>query len=157
MSAVRQATLRLSLRAGFLEKREKWRTPGYFARSSKTKTTLYFPVKVAHPPVGLEPRLPVSGLPLTVGHGYDAHCVGIIEVDDGKRKAVKHEPPGSMQVFGPAPRCLGNAIKSVGDGGDESRAGVHAALQVPVVPSLNFQPRFRVEAIRLTFRHTFRH
>jgi hypothetical protein len=31
-SAVWQATLRLSLRAGFLEKREKWRTPSYFGQ-----------------------------------------------------------------------------------------------------------------------------
>jgi hypothetical protein len=30
VSAVRQATLRLSLRASFLEKHEKWRTPSYF-------------------------------------------------------------------------------------------------------------------------------
>jgi hypothetical protein len=30
MSAVRRATLRLSLRASFLEKREKWRTPSCF-------------------------------------------------------------------------------------------------------------------------------
>jgi len=29
-SAVWRANLRLSLRAGFLEKREKWRTPSYF-------------------------------------------------------------------------------------------------------------------------------
>jgi hypothetical protein len=31
-SAVWQATLRLSLRASFLEKREKWRTPSYFGQ-----------------------------------------------------------------------------------------------------------------------------
>jgi hypothetical protein len=45
-----QATLRLSLRAGFLEKREKWRIPSYFARCQKNKPALYFAVKVAHPP-----------------------------------------------------------------------------------------------------------
>jgi hypothetical protein len=43
------ATLRLSLRAGFLEKREKWRTPSCFARCQKNNA-LYFAVKVAHPP-----------------------------------------------------------------------------------------------------------
>jgi hypothetical protein len=36
VSAVRQATLRLSLRPGFLKKREKWRTPSYFGLRSKT-------------------------------------------------------------------------------------------------------------------------
>ncbi len=51
MSAVREATLRLSLRAGFLEKREKWRTPSCFGLCQKNKPALYFAVKVAHPPV----------------------------------------------------------------------------------------------------------
>src|SRR6266851_2214875 len=49
-SAARQATLRLSLRAGFLERREKWRTSNYFGQCLKNKPALYFPVKVAHPP-----------------------------------------------------------------------------------------------------------
>jgi hypothetical protein len=49
-SAVRQATLRLSLRAGFLEKREKWRTPSYSGSVLKNKSAFYFAVKVAHPP-----------------------------------------------------------------------------------------------------------
>src|ERR1700687_4782495 len=48
VSVLREATLRLSLRAGFLEKREKWRTPSCFARCQKTNA-LYFTVKVAHP------------------------------------------------------------------------------------------------------------
>ena len=37
-SAVRQATLRLALRAGFLEKREKWRTPQLFQAMLKTNS-----------------------------------------------------------------------------------------------------------------------
>ena len=48
MSATRQATLRLSLRASFLEKRENWRAPSYFDQRYKDKPALYFPVKVAH-------------------------------------------------------------------------------------------------------------
>jgi hypothetical protein len=38
MSAVPQAPLRLSLRAGFLEKREKGRTPGLFGQNVKRQT-----------------------------------------------------------------------------------------------------------------------
>jgi hypothetical protein len=34
--------------------REKWRTPSRFARCQKNKPALYFPVKVAHQPVGCE-------------------------------------------------------------------------------------------------------
>jgi hypothetical protein len=33
-----------------LEKREKWRTPSYFASTLKDKPALYVFVKVAHPP-----------------------------------------------------------------------------------------------------------
>ena len=44
--------LRLSLRAGFLEKREKGRTPSYFRFMFKDKPGVYFPVKVAHPAAG---------------------------------------------------------------------------------------------------------
>jgi hypothetical protein len=46
VSAVRQATLRLPLRAGFLEKREKWRTPNYFGPILKSEPAVYFLVKV---------------------------------------------------------------------------------------------------------------
>jgi hypothetical protein len=55
-SAVWQATLRLGLRAGFLEKREKWRIPTCFAQCQKNKPAFYFAVKVAHPPGVLETR-----------------------------------------------------------------------------------------------------
>jgi hypothetical protein len=48
-SAVWQATLRLPLRAGFLEKREKWRTPKLFRSMLKNKPALYFVAKMAHP------------------------------------------------------------------------------------------------------------
>jgi hypothetical protein len=52
VSAVGQGPLRLSLRAGFLEKREKGRTH-QLSRFilTKDKPGVYFPVKVAHPPV----------------------------------------------------------------------------------------------------------
>jgi len=48
VSAVRQVTLRLPLRASFLEKREKWRTPSYLGQCYKDKPALYFPVKMAY-------------------------------------------------------------------------------------------------------------
>jgi hypothetical protein len=43
VSAVRQATRRLSLRAGFLEKREKWRNP---------RVDVYYLVPVPPSPLG---------------------------------------------------------------------------------------------------------
>src|ERR1039457_1226583 len=46
------APLRLSLRAGFLEKREKGRTPSYFVSVLKTNPRYTFRVEVAHPPEG---------------------------------------------------------------------------------------------------------
>jgi len=52
VSAVRQATLRLSLRAGFLQRREKWRTLSDFDRCYKEKPALDFRVEVAHPARG---------------------------------------------------------------------------------------------------------
>jgi len=51
VSAVRQATLRLSFREGFLKRREKWRTLSDFGRCYKEKPALEFRVEVAHPPV----------------------------------------------------------------------------------------------------------
>ena len=49
-SAVWRATLRLSLRAGFLKKREKWRTSSYFLPTFKDNPRYTFHVDVAHPP-----------------------------------------------------------------------------------------------------------
>lgn len=49
VSIVRQATLRLSLRAGFVKKLGKRRTPGYFGRRAKDQPALYFPRDVAQP------------------------------------------------------------------------------------------------------------
>jgi hypothetical protein len=72
-----------------------------------------------------------SGLPLAVGHCYDAHCVGIIEVNDGKRKAVKHEPPGTVQVFGPALGRLHNVADHVGYGYTKFRRYGWAPAAVP--------------------------
>src|SRR6266478_7467159 len=53
VSAVRQATLRLSLRAGFLKRREKWRILSDFGRCYKEKAALDFRVEMAHPPVAV--------------------------------------------------------------------------------------------------------
>jgi hypothetical protein len=86
--------------------------------------------------VGLKALLPVSGLSFVMSHGYDAQRVGVIEVDDGKWKAVKHEPSGSVQVFGPALGSLGNAVESIRDG-NKSDTGIHTALKVPVVRRFN--------------------
>ena len=102
---------------------------------------------------GLKPQLPVSGLSLVVSHGYDAQHVGVIQVNDGKRKVVEHKPPCSVQMLGPALRRLGNAFKGISDGGNKTDTGIHTGLPVPVVRSLNFQPCSRVEPIRLTSRH----
>jgi hypothetical protein len=43
-----------------------------------------------------------------MGYGYDANFVDVIEVDDGKWKAMHHETPSSVQVFRPALGCLHN-------------------------------------------------
>ena len=51
MSAVRQATLRLSLRAGFLKKREKLRTPRLMQSTFKEKPRYTSPLKW-RPPEG---------------------------------------------------------------------------------------------------------
>jgi hypothetical protein len=45
MSAVPQAPLRLSLRAGFLEKREKGRTPSYWSNVKKTNPRCTYRIK----------------------------------------------------------------------------------------------------------------
>ena len=79
----------------------------------------------------LETRFPVSGFPLAVGDGYDAHCIGIVEVDDGKRKAAKHETPGSVQVFGPALGRLHNVADHVGYGYTKFRCYGWAPAAVP--------------------------
>jgi hypothetical protein len=61
------APLRLSLRAGFLEKREKGRTPSYFVSVLKTNPRYTFRVEVAHPPgsKGGTPPQGLSGSPVT--------------------------------------------------------------------------------------------
>jgi hypothetical protein len=92
-------------------------------------------------PQRLKPLLPVSGLSLVMGHGYDAQYVGIIQINDGKRKAVENEASRSVQMLGPALRGLGNAFKCIRDSGDKSDTGVHTAPPVPVVPGLDFLPR----------------
>jgi hypothetical protein len=51
------ATLRLSLRAGFLEKREKWRTPGLFGVNVWKQQRYTCRVEVAHPPRSGAPAL----------------------------------------------------------------------------------------------------
>jgi len=61
---------------------------------------------------GLEALLPVSGPSFVVSDGYDAQYVGVIQVDDRKGKAVKHEAAGSVQMPGPALGSLGNAVES---------------------------------------------
>ena len=89
----------------------------------------------------LDPPLPVYGLSLVMSHGYDAQYVGIVQINDGKRKAVKNEASRSVQMLGPALRCLGNALKCIRDSGNKSDTGIHTALPVPVVPGLDFLPR----------------
>jgi hypothetical protein len=88
-----------------------------------------------------------------VGNGYDAQYVGVIEVNDGKRKAVKDKPLSSVQIYRPALGRLGNGFKSIRDRSNEFGTGIHTAFQVPVVRSLNLQPHLGVEAIRSTFWH----
>jgi hypothetical protein len=54
-----RAPLRLSLRAGFLEKREKGRTPVIFG-TVRNKPALYSLAKLAHPPESLCDNLTVE-------------------------------------------------------------------------------------------------
>jgi hypothetical protein len=56
-----------------------------------------------------------------MGHSYDANFVVVIEVDDGKWKAMHHETPGSVQVFGPALGRLHNVANRVGHGYEKFR------------------------------------
>jgi hypothetical protein len=56
-SAVWRATLRLSLRAGFLKEREKGCTPSCFLPTFKDNPRYTFHVDVAHPPLTAEVRL----------------------------------------------------------------------------------------------------
>jgi|CZKY01.1.fsa_nt_gi hypothetical protein len=51
-----------------------------------------------------------------MGHSYDANFVAVIEVDDGKWKAMHHETPSSVQVLRPALGCLRNVADRVGYG-----------------------------------------
>jgi hypothetical protein len=48
----------------------------------------------------LKALLPISGLSFVMSNGYDAQYVGVIQIDDRKWKAVKHEPPGSVKYLG---------------------------------------------------------
>jgi len=72
-----------------------------------------------------------------VSHGYDIYDVSAIQINDGKGVAVKDEAAGSVQIPRPTFGCLADAVDCIGDCGDKTGAGVSAALQVPVVPSLN--------------------
>jgi hypothetical protein len=65
-------------------------------------------------PHGLEAMLPVSGLSFVMSDGYDAQYVGVIQVDDRKWKAVKHESSSSVQILGPA---MGRLHKVADDSG----------------------------------------
>jgi hypothetical protein len=51
-----------------------------------------------------------------MGHGYDAKFVAVIEVDDGRWKAMHHQTPGSVQVFRLALGRLRNVADRVGYG-----------------------------------------
>ena len=59
--------------------------------------------------------IPVSGFPFGVRHGYDAPCVWVIEANDGKRKAAKHEPLGSVRICRPTLGRLHNIPDEIGN------------------------------------------
>ena len=85
--------------------------------------------------------------------GYDVYEVSIIQINNGKRVAVEDKAAGSVEILRPAVGYPADSVNCIGDRGDKTGAGVSAALQVPVVSTLNLQPRQRVKAIRLTSRH----
>jgi len=98
----------------------------------------------------LEARLPVSGLALAMGHGYDAQHVGVIEINDGKRKAAKHEPPGSVQVLWPAPGRPYNLADHIGYGCTKFHRYDWAPAAVPSDCLPEILTRFRVKPEPLT-------
>jgi hypothetical protein len=85
-----------------------------------------------------------------MSHSHDIHNVCVIKVDHRKRKALKHEPAGSMEILRPAQGRPRNAIQRFGDGSNKSGTGIRTALQIPIIRTFNFLPRQPVEAIRLT-------
>src|SRR5271157_4365223 len=80
---------------------------------------------------GSEPRLPVSRLPFAMGHSYDANFFAVVEVDDGKWKAMHHETASSVQVFRPALGRLHNVADDVGYGYTKFHRYAWAPAAVP--------------------------
>src|ERR1700686_4002392 len=70
--------LQLPLRAVFLEKREKWRTPGCFGQGSRTNSRYTFPLKWPHHP---PPRMTNRFTPLKIlAHYASGRNEGILIV-----------------------------------------------------------------------------
>ncbi len=99
---------------------------------------------------GLQPLLPVSRFSFVMSHGQDAQGVGIVQVDDGEREAMKHEPPSSAQVLGSSLRGFHNLADDTGYryakfGGYERAPGAVPSDRVPEIFA-----RLRVKPERLT-------
>ena len=83
-----------------------------------------------------EPLLPISTLSFVVGDGHDAQDVAVIQINDRERKALKDEPSGSMQIYGPSPRRFGNSPYRLRNHYAEFDRHLWASTAVPSIASL---------------------
>jgi hypothetical protein len=81
----------------------------------------------------------------------DIHYVKVIEVDDRKREAVKYEPPGSVQIFGPALGRAGNVADRIRNRYAEFACDDGAPAAVPLDRFSKIFFRLRMKTVPLTF------
>jgi hypothetical protein len=84
-----------------------------------------------------------------MSHGYDAQHVGVVQVDDRKREAVKHKPSSSVQIPGPALRRLHKVADDIGYRYAKFRSYDWAPAAVPFdcVPEIFHRLRVKPEPL----------
>ncbi len=93
---------------------------------------------------------PVTGTALGVGHSYDAHHVGVVEVNKREREAPKHEAAGSVQVSRMALRCIRNVADRFGCDSTKLCRDTWAPVAIPEDCLPEILPRLRVKLELLT-------
>ena len=99
---------------------------------------------------GLQALLPESGLSLVMSHGYDAQYVEVIQIDDRKREAMKHEPSSSVQILGPTLRRLRDFADHIGNHSTKLSRYSWTAAAVPSDRVPEIFPRFGMKTELIT-------